>query len=239
MTLRAAWEEHAGDWVRWAREPGHDSYWRFHRDRFLALLPAPGMLTVDVGCGEGRLTADLAARGHTVVGIDASETMIRHAAETHPGLRFVRADAARLPLEDRCADLAVAFMSLMDMDDMDGAVREAERILTEDGCFCLAVVHPINSAGSFASQEPDSPFVIEHSYLERRRYVDAVERDGLTMTFTSDHRSLEQYFAPLEACGFLVERLREIPDETEPATRASVLRWRRVPLFLHVRAVRR
>lgn len=55
MGLREAWESEAANWVAWARKPGHDSYWTFHRDAFLELLPAPRGLTLDIGCGEGRL----------------------------------------------------------------------------------------------------------------------------------------------------------------------------------------
>jgi hypothetical protein len=62
--LRDAWDVHAQDWFSWAREPGHDSYWRFHRDAFLPLIPAPGRLTLDIGCGEGRVGRDLEQRGH-------------------------------------------------------------------------------------------------------------------------------------------------------------------------------
>jgi len=32
-------------WTRWAREPGHDSYWRFGRMAFFELRPPPGQLT--------------------------------------------------------------------------------------------------------------------------------------------------------------------------------------------------
>ena len=32
--LAAAWREHAGEFIAWARTPGHDSYFRFHRDLF-------------------------------------------------------------------------------------------------------------------------------------------------------------------------------------------------------------
>ena len=39
------------EWIAWARTPGHDSYEKFHRDAFLPLIPRPGRLTVDVGCG--------------------------------------------------------------------------------------------------------------------------------------------------------------------------------------------
>jgi SAM-dependent methyltransferase len=68
--LSDAWEAEAEGWVRWARAPGHDSCWTFHRDSFLALLPGPGRLTLDVGCGAGRLTRDLAALVHRVIGLD-------------------------------------------------------------------------------------------------------------------------------------------------------------------------
>jgi hypothetical protein len=44
MSLRDAWEAEARNWVAWARAPGHDSYWQFHRDRFLELLPPPAGL---------------------------------------------------------------------------------------------------------------------------------------------------------------------------------------------------
>ena len=40
------WTAVAPEWITWARVPGHDSYWRFHRDRFLDLLPpAYGAIT--------------------------------------------------------------------------------------------------------------------------------------------------------------------------------------------------
>ena len=73
VDVRAAWEENAAGFIAWAREPDHDSYWRFHRDAFLGLLPAPGRRTLDLGCGEGRLSRDLKALGHHMVGVDASQ----------------------------------------------------------------------------------------------------------------------------------------------------------------------
>ena len=229
MTLRDAWEEQADNWVEWARRAGHDSYGRFHRDAFLELLPPPGRRTLDVGCGEGRLARDLAALGHRVLAVDASPTLVRHAREADPDGEYLVANAAELPLHDGSADLVAAFMSLQDMDDADGAVREAWRVLESGGRICVALVHPINSAGKFESDDLDARFVIRDSYFERRRYVDRIEKDGLEMTFTSDHRSLEGWLQLLTEAGFLIERMREIP---------GTLRWERLPLFLHVRAVK-
>jgi SAM-dependent methyltransferase len=177
--LTQAWDRNAGQWIAWARAPGHDSYWRFHRDVFLELLPAPGRLTVDIGCGEGRLSRDLKALGHHVVAIDASQSAVAAAREADPKLEVHLGDAAALPFADACADLAVAFMSLQDVDEPDTAIEEIARVLETGGCLCIAIVHPLNSAGQFESEEPDSPFVVRDSYLDPFRYRDTIERDDL------------------------------------------------------------
>ena len=234
VNLRGAWEAEARNWVAWARKPGHDSYWTFHRDRFLELVPPPSGLALDLGCGEGRFPRDLAQRGYRVIGVDASPTLIEHAQEADPDGDYRVADAASLPLADASVQLVTAFLSLHDMDDMEGAIAEAARVLVPGGRLCVAVVHPINSAGKFTASVPDAPFVIRDSYFEQRRHTDVVERDGLRMTFTSRHRPLEAYFAGLESAGLLVERLVEVPDTTDPPGD----RWQRLPLFIHLRAVR-
>ena len=122
----------------------------------------------------------------------------------------------------------------MNTDDLVGAVREAARVLGPSGRYCVAIVHPLNTAGTFTSRQDDAPFVIEGSYFERTRKEVPVERDGLRMTFLDAHRPLEDYFQALEAAGLVVERLREIPDISD---REGTPRWRRVPLFLHIRAL--
>jgi SAM-dependent methyltransferase len=229
MELRDAWERNAADWVRWARKPGHDSYWRFHRARFLDLVPPPGRLTLDVGCGEGRVTRDLAELRHRVTGIDASPTMIAAAKDADPGGDYVLADAARLPFADGHADLLVSFMSLMDVDDMPNAVREFARVLALDGQLALAVVHPINSGHEIDRVHPEDRLVLTEDYFDRRRYSDTIERDDMRMTFESRHWTLEDYFSALLEAGFRIEAVREISDPEHP-------RWSRYPLFLHVLA---
>jgi SAM-dependent methyltransferase len=238
MTLGDAWESEALSWIAWARASGLDSYDRYHRDQFFRLLPPPGQRTLDVGCGEGRVSRDLAALGHSIVAIDRSPTLVAAAREADRTMDVRVADATLLPLEDASADLVIAFMSLHDMDDVDRAIREIARVLTPAGRFCAALVHPLNSAGRFEQRSPTAPFVIAGDYLRPFRYSDSVERDGLKMTFHGMHRPLETYFAAFERSGLVVEALREpaIPEEglTDDASR----RWQRLPLFLHIRARR-
>jgi len=233
-SLRDAWEAEAGNWLAWARTPGHDSYWKFHRDAFLPRLPKLPLRVVDVGCGEGRLTRDLKRLGYDVIGVDASPTLLEAARKADPSGEYHLADAAALPLPSASADLVIAFMSPQDIDDLDGAVREAARVLMPGGYLRMATVHPMNSAGDFTSRETDAVFEIRDSYFEERRYVDVFERDGLTMTFASVHRSLERVTQAIFAAGLLIDDLAEPPDTSRPAGD----RWRRLPLFLHLGAVK-
>ena len=231
--LAAAWEENAANWIAWARADDHDSYWRFNRDLFLELVPPSPARVLDLGCGEGRFSRDLKARGYDVVAVDRSPTLVAAAREADPSLEVHEADAAALPFAARSFDTVIAFMSLQDMDDMAGAVSESARVLVDGGTLCLAVVHPLNSAGEFEGRDDDSAFVVRGSYLDESYYSDYVERDGYEMEFASRHRPLEAYVRALVEAGFVIEDLRE------PKTLLTTKRWARIPLFLYVRAARR
>jgi SAM-dependent methyltransferase len=240
MNLRDAWEGQAEAWAAWARMPDHDTFfWRFNLPEFLQIVPAPGRLTVDVGCGEGRVGRALAECGHRIVGVDASPTLVRFAATHESAPPVAVGDAAALPLRDGVADLAIAFMVLQDVDELEPAVEEIARVLAPNGCLCLAILHPISTAGVFVDDAEDAAFVIRRRYSDPARLVEPVERDGLTMVFNSEHRPLGAYFGVLERAGFVVEALREpMPDDALVRDAPRMERQRTVPWFLHLRARR-
>jgi SAM-dependent methyltransferase len=230
------WEEQAENWVRWARTTG-DAYTDY-ADSFFDLLPQPRGQTLELGCGEGRVVRDLARRGHDTIGLELSETLVRHAAAADPGGHYIRGDARSLPFADASIDVVVAFNSLMDIEDMQVAVREAARVLRRDGRFCFSVTHPIADAGMFASRTAEAPFLIQGSYLDERDFEQTFTRAGISMTFSGWAYPLQSYFVALEAAGFLVERLREPPVPPRAvASDPAEHRWERVPAFLHVVAV--
>lgn len=196
QTLREAWEGSADAWVRWARSPQLDhAFWRMNLPVLLDLLPAPGELTVDVGCGEGRVARWLGELAHRVVGIEGSPALARAARAADPALEVHVADAADMPLDDDVADLAVASLALMTMDDMPGVVREVARVLRPGGRFCLSVLHPLNSWSDAG----------DVGYFETVRYIKEVERDGERMPFHDTHRPLGAYLGALADAGFLLE----------------------------------
>jgi SAM-dependent methyltransferase len=226
------WEPEAANWITWARAPGHDAYWYYRDSFFDEIVPAPGQATLDLGCGEGRVARDLAERGHRVTAIDSSPTLIAAAQEADPGGSYVVADAAALPLKDAAFDLVVAYNSLMDIDDLPGAVSEAGRVLEPGGRFCICVTHPFMDAGAFESREPDARFVVEGSYLGKRPFEGTFEHCGLTITFRGWCYPLSDYGRALEDARLLIERIRE------PSVTMEDPRHDRVPLFLHLRALK-
>jgi trans-aconitate methyltransferase len=72
------------------------------------LAPKAGERILDLGCGTGALTAEIAARGAEVLGVDRSEEMIAQARKKFPALRFEVMDARELRFNTDKADKAGA-----------------------------------------------------------------------------------------------------------------------------------
>jgi SAM-dependent methyltransferase len=216
------WEQEAQNWIAWARTPGHDVYWSY-RDAFFELVPEPGRATLEMGCGEGRVSRDLAARGHTVTGIDSSVTLLQAAAETHPEGTYAVADATALPFEDGAFDLVVAYNSLMDMEDMPGAVREAARVLSRDGALCVCITNPIADL----ARATENGWTLARPYIQPGVFEGTYTRDGLTMTFKGWTHPLSAYSRALESAGLRIDALREpAPPERADDLLPMFVMWR-------------
>lgn len=238
--MRKGWETQADNWVRFARTPGHDKYHELmNLPAFLGLVPAPGRRTLDLGCGEGRVSRALAATGHTMVATDSSPGLVAAAATLPPAPAAVASDAARLPFAGASFDLVVAYMCLHDMDRMPEAIREAARVLQPGGRLAVAIPHPVNTAGDLTGQTTDAQLLIARSYLDTGPADWIPEKNGISVHFHSEHRPLEAYAAALTSAGLLIEALRE--PKPAPALLAAeplAARWLRLPLFLHLLALR-
>src|SRR5215211_8783003 len=101
------WEEQAQNWVRWARSSNGDAYWDY-APSFYSLLPPPPGWTLELG-GEGRAVRDLMQRGHNVVGLELSTTLVRYAAEADATSWYVQGNASALPFSEDSFELVVAY----------------------------------------------------------------------------------------------------------------------------------
>jgi trans-aconitate methyltransferase len=89
----------AASWNPELYQSGHSFVWEYGRELVGLLAPRAGERILDVGCGTGQLTAEIARSGAKVIGIDSSQTMITEARRHYADLRFELADV--LSLNDR------------------------------------------------------------------------------------------------------------------------------------------
>ncbi len=141
------YERHAADW--WD-ERSHTFRSLHAVNRFrVALLEEwlngrlRGARVVDLGCGGGLMSAPLAERGASVVGVDLSHASLNAARGRGPNgaCAFVRGDVRRAPLRAACADMVLLADVLEHLPDPAAALREAGRLVRPGG---LVYVNTIN-----------------------------------------------------------------------------------------------
>ncbi|SDK19366.1 class I SAM-dependent methyltransferase [Streptomyces indicus] len=116
---------------RWAGELAKNPFERAMLDAFAELARGRGPVA-DVGCGTGRVTEYLAARGLDAFGIDLSPGMLAIARANNPDLRFIEGSMTALDLEDASVGALLAWYSTIHVpwDDLPGVFAEFHRVLT-------------------------------------------------------------------------------------------------------------
>jgi SAM-dependent methyltransferase len=205
------WEAHAGWWQRQFTAGADPEYeeqiiplaveWTGGRRRVL-----------EVGLGEGQVArAVAAAHACAVFGVDLTAAQIVE-AQRRGGVRgLARADACALPFAAGAFDAVVVCLVFEHLDDLDGAVAEAARVLAPGGRFLLLLNHPL-------LQTPDSGWIDDQvldppeqywrigPYLVEQAVVEEVER-GVHIRFV--HRPLSRYVNALAANGVVIEHMVE------------------------------
>jgi SAM-dependent methyltransferase len=105
------------------------------RDAYLGELPLDGTRVLEVGCGTGAVTRDLAARPGVAeaIGVDPSPVLLARARELGGGVSYVEGDGRGLPLEDASVDLVVLHTTLCHIPGPERALAEASRVLRPGG----------------------------------------------------------------------------------------------------------
>jgi trans-aconitate methyltransferase len=185
----------SNSWDAEQYEGKHSFVWRLGARVVELLAPQPGERILDLGCGTGQLTAEIAKKCAHAVGLDNSANMIGQARQNYPGLTFVLGDAANFHFEEPF-----------------------------DAVFSNAVLHWVKNADAAADSiaqalRPGGRFVAEfgghgntRSILDALRAVLGTEADARCPWY---YPSIGEYASALEPHGLEV-RQAELFDRPTP-----------------------
>jgi demethylmenaquinone methyltransferase/2-methoxy-6-polyprenyl-1,4-benzoquinol methylase len=122
------------DLVNTVLSGGTDGGWRRRAARTTGLQP--GGSALDVACGSGKLTAELAriaGPDGRVAGLDFSAQMLEIARRDHPGIEFLEGDALNLPFDAASFDASTIAFGLRNLADPVRGLREMQRVVKPGG----------------------------------------------------------------------------------------------------------
>ncbi|MFZ1023756.1 MAG: class I SAM-dependent methyltransferase [Thermoplasmata archaeon] len=243
-SAQRSWDSAIDSWEDFV-EAGKDysRYYIHGRDLLRKVGPVRGLQILDLGCGQGFFSRQLARRGGVVTGIDWSTRMLesarRHERERPLSIVYRRLDARRLSsLWNRPRfDLVAGSMSLMDMPEVSKVMRGVFRVLRPGGRFAFSISHPVNTAAvgwERPRQRPRGALLI-NNYFDEGPAPLRWNMKRLKRPFTSTfwHRSMESWFTLLRQNGFEVLALKEPRATPEIVRKVPLLDSNlRIPFFL-------
>ena len=143
--------------------------WNEHLARYLfAGRLARRRRVLDIGCGAGYGSAELARAAATVTGVDLSPEAIALAESSYsaPNLRFLAASATSIPFPDASFDLITCFEVIEHIHEWPSLLSEARRLLSPGGQFIVSTPNKSYYAESRVQIGPNPFHVHEFEYEE-------------------------------------------------------------------------
>lgn len=179
-------------WDASAYDQRNSFVWKHGQGVVELLAPRSGERILDLGCGTGHLTNQIAAAGAEIVGIDVSTAMIQEARRLYPSLRFEIADGCDFHF-DQPFDAVFSNAAIHWMKDQEAVARSIWESLKPGGRFVAefggkgniqairtALANAIKAAGEEVNFEPFARY-----YPAIGQYAALLEAQGFRVGFAS------------------------------------------------------
>jgi SAM-dependent methyltransferase len=202
-----------------------------------------GASLLDLACGQGVLARAM-PKGVGYVGVDASPSLIRQASrlDRDRSHTYIVADVTKpLPIDKKDFTHAALILSLQNIAEPEGVIRNARRHLGRTGRLLIVLNHPCFRIPRQTSWGVDDKNKIQYRRVDRDLSpleVPIRSRPGRgegSEVVWSYHLSLSDYSSVLSNAGFLIERIEEwVSDRRSigPAARMENRAREEFPLFL-------
>ncbi len=242
-TKNTSWNKLATWYDSLVGKEGHRYHKEYAIPTVIKLLELnKGDRVLEVGCGQGALSAHIHKAGAKYVGVDYSTEMVNNALKYHrmEG-SFFTAEATKLSTIPQLAakkfDCVVFMLSIQDMNPLGKIIEEASKLLETNGRLVIFMLHPAFRIPRQSGWGEDKTRKLVYRRVDRYATADTIPlntnvRDGnKKITSFFYHRPLQAYFHEITKNGLMVNRFLEI-EETGKG------HYSEFPMFLGLRAIK-
>lgn len=223
-----------------------------HYDRFMGRYTVPlaraladevgvaeGMRVLDVGCGPGGLTSELAARvgAENVAAIDPAEQFVASCLQRNPGADVRQGVAEELPWADDTFDVSLSCLVIAFMRDADAGLQQMARVVKPGGRLGVCMWDIAGGGmtmlrlfwGAMKAVKPDiegeqqRAGTSEGDIAERLKHAGLHEVAGGALEVSVDYSGFEDFWEPFTfAVGPAGQALAKLEDEAKAAVREAI-----------------
>ena len=220
--ISKAWDKVADQWsVRYTEYGDVNRQYLIDPSIFRIIGSVKGLSILDGGCGNGYLCRLLAKKGARMFGVELSKRFVERAEqkerEAPLGITYYSGTVCNLTMfEGETFDMVVSNLVLMDLPDLNKAIKEFHRVQKKNGRLIFSIMHPCFSSPpvrGWVRKPEDSNRKEDWIYWKIDRYFD---RCMEIWRFYPDwspvysfHRSLSDYVKTLIGNGFAIVKFEE------------------------------
>ncbi len=203
---------------------------------------------LELACGQGYFTRAIAKTGAHVEGIDIAPELIAIAQKESPTIPYHVGSADDLShFADASQDKVLISLAIQNIENIEGVVSEAWRILKPAGEFHIAMNHPAfripkQSSWAYDDKQKVQTRRVDQYLSNSKTDIDMHPGFADAPKTISYHRPLQFYFKVFAKHGFAVTRLEEwISHKTSdsgPRAKAENNARKEIPLFLYLKVVK-